>query len=329
MKKRPMSMSRLCSDSFNTMPSSWLAHCSDLARHASPLVFWMTVSGGGLALGGCCYLWVNALSRSRLIADTPTSKLRSAAQGYVELEGYARMMPGEPIYAPLSGKPCVWYRYSVQQKGRDSDGWYTVESGVSESIFHLVDETSLCVVDPDGAEITPSVKLVWRGDSPRPLHTPNKTGFWYRFFSFGNYRYMECRLREYDPLYAIGQFVGAGDHESLSINEAARDLLATWKRDKLGLLQRFDRDRNGEIDLVEWEEARQAAEREVIATWRERQQQNEVSLLKKPPGGKPYILSSLPQDRLIAHYRAKTWLGLAGIAILVVLMACVVRGRFG
>lgn len=315
------------------MPASLITHCADLARNASPLAFWAGIAGAGLAMAGCCRLWVSALSRSRLIADTPTSKLRSAAQGYVELEGYARMMSGEPIYAPLSGKPCVWYRYRVEQRGRDthdgSDGWNTIEAGVSEAIFHLADETGLCIVDPDGAEVTPSVRLCWQGDSPRPLHTPSKTGFWYRLFSFGTYRYTECRLHEYDPLYAIGLFVGAGERETVGINEATRDLLGTWKRDKGGLLQRFDADRNGAIDLAEWECARQAAEREVIATWRERQQQPEITLLKKPAQGRPYILSCLTQERIIADYRKKTWLGLAGFAAFVMLLACAVHGRFG
>ena len=42
------------------------------------------------------------LHRKRIIEDTPTSKIRSAAQGYVELIGYGQLMEGQPIVAPLT-----------------------------------------------------------------------------------------------------------------------------------------------------------------------------------------------------------------------------------
>ncbi len=42
--------------------------------------------------------------RYRMIADTPTSRIRSAHQGYVELEGEGRLMQGRPIISPLSKK---------------------------------------------------------------------------------------------------------------------------------------------------------------------------------------------------------------------------------
>lgn len=48
------------------------------------------------------YLGFRQLHRARLIEDTPTSRIRSAAQGYAELEGRAVAL-GDPLYAPLSG----------------------------------------------------------------------------------------------------------------------------------------------------------------------------------------------------------------------------------
>lgn len=315
------------------MASSLFAACVDFARHAPAKEFWAAVAGLGFASAICCYLGFNALYRSRLMTDMPTSKLRSAAQGYVELEGYARMMPGEPIYAPLSGMPCVWYRYSVEQTGRDADGnsggWSRVEGGVSDSIFHLVDDTGTCIVDPDGAEVTPAVRLCWRGDSPRPLYTPKQTGFWSRLFSFGAYRYTECRLHDYDPIYAVGQFNRLGESEPLGVNEATRDLLARWKRDRGGLLQRFDADRNGKIDMEEWENARQAAEREVLATWGEQHQQPEMNLLQKPARGRPFVLSATTQEELIMGHRDKARLGIAGFLCFGLALAWAVSQRFG
>lgn len=316
------------------MPSTLLAACAEFARDASAVEFWTVVAVVALAAAACCRFGFKALHRSRLFADLPTSKLRSAAQGYVELEGHVRMMPGEPVYAPLSGLPCVWYRYSVEQTGKDIDGnrggWDRVEWGVSEAIFHLADGTGICVVDPDGAEVTPSVTLRWRGDSPRPLHAPKQTGFWARLFSFGAYRYTECRLHDYDAVYAVGQFVRVGgEAEPVGIGEATRDLLALWKRDRGGLLQRFDHDRDGKIDLEEWEKARRAAEREVMATWGERHPEPDTGLLKKPAHGRPYVISSVAQDSLIADYRNKARLGIAGFFALGLGLAWTVSQRFG
>src|SRR3546814_8668594 len=60
----------------------------------SPGGFWTFV--GILALCAPLTFWLafSRLRESRLIQDTPTSRVRSAAQGYVEFEGFARLMPG-------------------------------------------------------------------------------------------------------------------------------------------------------------------------------------------------------------------------------------------
>ncbi len=313
------------------MSSTLLANCAGFVQFLSPLAFF--VCGGiiGIAAVASCYAGVNAIYRSRLIVDMPTSKLRSAAQGYIELEGWAKMMPGEPIYAPVSGKPCVWYRYKVEQSG-DSRGersrWTTVESGTSDAIFYIVDQTGQCVVDPDGAEVIPSVKVCWRGNTPRPLFSPKKTSVWDMLFSNGSFRYTEYRLHEYDALYAIGQFSGMGDSVQASVSQATGDLLSLWKRDSNGLLQRFDTNRDGQIDLGEWDRVRQAAEREVISTWRERQQQPEINLLKKPADGRPFILSSTSQDQIITASRRKALLGVVGFLVLGLILVWSVIQRF-
>src|SRR6185437_14631520 len=46
-----------------------------------------------------------SLRRDRFAADTPLAHIRSAAQGYVHLEGEAGPPPEGPISAPLSGPP--------------------------------------------------------------------------------------------------------------------------------------------------------------------------------------------------------------------------------
>ena len=55
------------------------------------------------------YVVFRFFHRSRIIDDTPTSKIRSAHQGFVELEGVGRLMKGTPIVSRLSKKQCLWY----------------------------------------------------------------------------------------------------------------------------------------------------------------------------------------------------------------------------
>lgn len=275
----------------------------DFLIQASPRSFWLVLVLATAAAAGCFFLFLRWLHRARLMVDTPTAAIRSAAQGYVELEGIARMMDGEPVLSPLSGRPCVWYRYSVEHKGTHDDDWRTVESGVSESIFHLDDGTGRCIVDPEGAAIIPSVRLCWRGQLQRPGAAPLETGFWDRFLHSGPYRYTEHRLLDGDPLYAAGQFVALGSADAVGPNEEIRDLLSRWKRDRRELLKRFDADGDGEISPNEWEAVRAQAEREVMASWHERAETSDLSVLRKPAYGRPFLLSSIPQTDLIARYR--------------------------
>ena len=81
--------------------------------------------GSAVALGYGFIL----LARARLMEDTPLSLIRSAAQGYVELQGTARTLPGPPIVAPLSGGRCCWWRYRIdfrgkRQQSRDPPGFW-------------------------------------------------------------------------------------------------------------------------------------------------------------------------------------------------------------
>ncbi|HUL11943.1 MAG TPA: GIDE domain-containing protein [Methylococcaceae bacterium] len=316
------------------MPHNTLAVVADLVHRASNHPFWLIMAGMGAVAVACLFLGFSWLHRARMIADLPTSKTRSAAQGYVELEGWARMMKGEPVYAPLSGVPCAWYSFEVEQQDRDAEGrsgvWRTIEKGVSEAIFHLQDETGFCIVDPDGADVTPSVRLCWRGQIARPGFAPRESGFWSQLFSFGPYRYTECRIQENDRLYAAGQFVSSGGGDSTSLGEETRDLLSAWKRDRAGLSKRFDTNRDGNIDLQEWEIARQAAEREVIATLGERrQEQPEFNLMKKPAYGRPFILSCIPQEAIIARYRRRAFLGIVAFLMLGAALTWAVDTRLG
>ncbi len=97
---------------------------------AIPLpLFALILTGAGARLDGAlCFS-----RRAWRLADTPIARIRPAPQGYVELYGRARLLPGPPILAPLSSLPCAWYRYQIEE--RSSGGrWWSVESGDRDNL---------------------------------------------------------------------------------------------------------------------------------------------------------------------------------------------------
>ncbi|QYZ66257.1 MAG: hypothetical protein OI74_14725 [Gammaproteobacteria bacterium (ex Lamellibrachia satsuma)] len=255
------------------------------------------------------------LIRARVIEDTPTSRIRSAHQGYVELNGKAAAMKGEPIITPLTHSPCCWFRFKIERKGEK--GWRTVRQGGSEGLFLLKDDSGECIVNPDGADVIPSEKNVWYGSNSLPQAGPATGGLDYnssttlfglqlniRSNSMGShYRYTEETIYPGDPLYAIGLFKSIGEANWLAMRQdMVRERLRQWKQDRAGLLARFDRDGNGEIDLDEWESARGKAELEV-ASEQVQQDQQSLHTLSQPDSNRPFLISSSAEFTLVKHYR--------------------------
>lgn len=153
-----------------------------------------------------------SLKRARLLEDTPTAKIRSAAQGYVELNGVQRMLNAYPTTTRLSHSPCTWHRYTIEFY--DNTAWRLIEHGQSSQPFAIDDGTGICVIDPTGAEISTPVVDHWLGYNRYPAGKPRS---WLSrlFQSFGKYRYTEWTMQEGMPLYAIGHF-HTYDQESLA-----------------------------------------------------------------------------------------------------------------
>lgn len=279
-------------------PSQWLVSGGYLllllfgAQIESP-AGWRATAAAVAALA--LVAWVLALRRARAVADTPTSTIASAAQGYVELLGRGRPA-GAPLVAPLNQLPCLWYRYRVERK--QNDKWVTEESGESTESFQIDDGTGRCLVDPEGAEILPRGTETWQRDDRR---------------------YTQALLIEGEPIYALGSFRTLnGDGLDLSVAEDVKQLLADWKRDVPKLLVRFDRNGDGVIDLHEWELARAAARREVERNHRELRTAPDTHLLGKPADGRLFLISSLPpaqiERRFVLWALAHAAVFLAGLA---------------
>jgi hypothetical protein len=215
--------------------------------------------------------WLSALSRLRTIRDTPTSKIASAAQGYVELIGQGHPF-GEPLLGKLSLLPCLWYRYKIEQRESENK-WKSMDSGESYDSFLLRDDSGECVVDPEQAEILTRHRDQWHD---------------------GDYRYTEWKLIEHDSLYIIGEFrTQGGSSLEFDTREELGALLAEWKKDMPDLLKRFDLDNNGTLDMQEWMLARSA------------------NILGQPRDGQLFLVSNLDQDKLSRRYLLWSWAHLA------------------
>lgn len=227
------------------------------------------------------FAWTSNFRRGRAIADTPTSRIGSAAQGYVELYGSARSNQ-KLVQAKGGSIPGVWYRCKTYQMNSERK-WVMTDETVSESLFEINDGSGTCLIDPDDAEV---------------ITTHTRT--WYE----GQYRHEEQQLFARDFIYVLGEFhTKGGAHEFLSHREDVSALLAEWKRDPEWLKKRFDLDGDGEIDLHEWELARKVAAREVEENHRELRQQPGVHVMRRPVSGRMYLISNLSPQQLKRKYQ--------------------------
>jgi hypothetical protein len=283
--------------------------------NAPPANFWLfLLIASGASLAAFVYAFV-FFHRARIIEDTPTSRIRSAAQGYVELAGQGGLMDGTPIVSPLTATQCTWYRYKVEKMGDKHSR--IIDSGVSDGLFLLLGETGRCVVDPEGAVVTCRSKQVWYESSyPSRRKTQRSNSLLGRLG--GRYRYTEERMHPGESLYAIGMFMSVGGGaESFNTDAEVRDLLKEWKKDNKGLLQRFDANGDGEIDVHEWEAVRKAAYQQVRKEQSRRSVEPPTHVMTKPKHGKrPFLLSVFPQRELVKRYKLKAVASLAGFLLL-------------
>lgn len=222
------------------------------------------------------------IRHGRIMQDTPTSKIRSASQGFVELEGRARSIDDKPLRAPGSKKDCVWYNYKVEEKrGKD---WHLLDQQRSPFSFYIDDGTGVCAIDPDEATVKPKSSKVW---------------------TRGNRRFTESRIHEREEIYCLGQFeTEQGPSRQKVIKESARVWLNQLKANRKELLRKFDADGDGEIDMDEWNVARQTAKAQAQKAVDDDYEPTQHHVLVQPFSNKyPFIVSCFDQDDLTLRYR--------------------------
>lgn len=301
--------------------------------------FWLAITVGATLCS--LYRCHRLFKRARLIEDMPTSRIRSASQGYTELVGVAKQN-GHPRLAPLSNTLCLWWRYTIEkyQSSGKSSHWVTVEKLACSQSFYLEDNTGICEINPDGADISCHHRHTWYGNTRRPItsisHTKptNSNGFLSaatRKISFGQrYRYTEHFIVDGDPLYTLGHFqTDATGQRSMSPEQLSGDILRTWKQDFHDLLSRFDKNGDGELDLNEWQQVRYAALYEAKKQQAGLANEPAEHLLSKPQHkGLPFIIGSQEQQQLSRKFRYHSFFYAAGFLLSGAFSSWLINSRF-
>ena len=163
-----------------------------------------------IGIAGGLYLFVRGfrlLARKRLLLNTPTSKIRSASLGLVEVSGVATGPYTLP--APITGKPCFFYRTTAWQQNDDKKSeWQKVADETLHVPFFLDDSTGQLLIEPNGAEL--DLHRDFNQDYSDPFFssraTPPVLSFLARhgIRSSNKIRIEECSIQPQIPLFIVG-----------------------------------------------------------------------------------------------------------------------------
>ena len=256
-----------------------------------------------LALGaGGVVQFFRLQRRRRAMEDMPTARIRSASQGYVELIGRT-LPPDAPLFSPITRTPCCWYRFKIERRkeGNSDSGWETEQQGVSTTQFWLDDGTGRCIIDPEGAEVHALNRRSWTGASAQLIPGTSEV----MMAGDNDHRYTELLILPGQTLYALGWFASLSPLQA-SAHTEVRERIAAWKADPQQR-QAFDTNRDGGLDMAEFEQLRQQAAAAVEAERRERAAQPQTHVLKKPKDRRLFLLTTEPHDKLTRTLRWQAW----------------------
>lgn len=279
-----------------------------------------------IAAGAGYKMWRTGMKVRSVSKSTATSKVATAAKGFVELSGIARALNLQPLHDPIARRPCVWYHYDTEERKRwgKRNEWRVVDSATSARPFVLDDGTALCAILTLQATIERPKPEVIKESSTR--------------------RHKVWRIKEGDPLYALGHLNRASPGEfdadqqgdgkpaaqtsydrAKRVNEVMGHTLKAWKSNRAELVARFDSDGSGHVDWHEWEkaqaEARALAEQQVpaskvasLATKAETKTvQGSAAVefkLECPDDDRPMLVASCTEKELTRGARGRSILGL-------------------
>lgn len=260
--------------------------------------------------------WAYSYRNARLISNIPTSNISSASQGYVEIQGTIKSAPEALLTSP-SGTKCAWY--SVKHYEADGDnrsylaelldidwlfglfksreGYALIGEHTSKNPIQIEDNTGACWVLPEDARVfTKHTKI----SHPNSL-----------------YRFEEQLLYPDTKIYVIGDF--SSESKPLPKMDAQQETMAlieTWQQDEASFKQKFDANKDGHIDLKEWESARKQAQHQVKTNHDNIKKESQQHYISQPLYGEHFIISETAPNTIHQHF-----LGWATLHFIVMVIA--------
>ncbi len=238
-----------------------------------------------------------------LIEDTPTSKLRSVAAGFVEVSGV--LTSPVPVVSPISGSPCVFFRYYKEvyvRAGRYSH-WELEEigEGFAEN----------CVLKDETGEIGVNVK-----NASYFLTNKYTTGETYnqmRFSLFGidDVKYTEEYILDGQKVYVLGTA------KPVSKSTSYGRFLSMLKKDK-EKMKDFDLNGDGVIDAEEWEKAQKKLKNEYLE-YKQLKGQAADLVIDRDPRNKVFIISNEKEQGILKRLKIALPLYFVGSLVFLVL----------
>lgn len=204
------------------------------------LIIFSLFGGGALVSAGMKRYFL-----TRKTQDTATSKIAFAAQGFVELEGYAWPASDRKTINSLAGRGTVFYKVLLQKyvrRGKNSH-WETLGEFSIDHPFHILDETGTILVDPRDFELHVQKNTIawknlsvvkrkqicdWMASSVSNL-PPLEPGF----FS-GSYRCLENYILIGSPVLIHGQLISSQQSQKIINDSKMRNFFDMITRFKKG-----------------------------------------------------------------------------------------------
>ncbi|MBX0305342.1 GIDE domain-containing protein [Haloarcula salinisoli] len=182
--------------------------------------FPLALFAGGLY---AVYNGFDSWKQMRLIQDTATEKVRSAAAGRTELEGTGTVLT-DPVERPFGEADCLVAKYRIEEwrhdNTNDTEDWETIDSETRYDDFQIDDGTGTMRVEPDGStdfkfDDTHSRQLKVDSNDEEPpeiiefmeqsddVAVPDRDGVTGSLFS-AKRRYTEKWIPVEDELYLLG-----------------------------------------------------------------------------------------------------------------------------
>jgi len=109
---------------------------------------------GGISAGIASWYWSGTVRLRRALRGAKHVSIADAPEGaVVRLDG--RVVEGETLEAPLTGRRCVYYLAIIEEfeAGSTPDSWREIAREARGVRFAIEDGTGRAIVDPDGARV--------------------------------------------------------------------------------------------------------------------------------------------------------------------------------